>query len=222
MIIINENILNSQEDEDTSFTAMCGTRYAAPEILGSEYTEKVDIFSFGLIIIEISYHLNDKIERGNCFKTFKYEEEYSGQVVSDIFKNWIPIAQTMVYEEPERRPTADEVVKYSQSVLLRDFEYIRMITSGTCFGVFECKKLEGEKRAIKFSIPRYSCEYELLNHENVNCNYIVKCYRTWIEEKEKLLHTPFVSFDNQYERFLAIELELCAGNQMKFLTGKSM
>lgn len=191
----------------------------------TEYTEKVDIYSFGLIIIEISYCFIDRAHRKNCFDAFKNEEIYSNESVSDVFEHWIPMAQKMVNEKPELRPTADEVSRNCHSMLLKKFEFVELINDRTesypCMGnydvqILECIKHGSEKRAIKCIASMIanmrSNEIPALNCEDADLNYIVKYYGSWIEEKEKLIGTPFERPKSWPERFTAIEFELCTGN----------
>lgn len=82
-------------------------------MFGSEYTKKVDIFSFGLVIIEASHYLTDPSDRARCFEQFKDGEIYSEGIVVDACKHWLPMAQNMIHQEPERRPIADEITEVS-------------------------------------------------------------------------------------------------------------
>lgn len=80
---------------------------------GNEYTKKVDIFSFGLVIIEASHYLIESSDRARCFEKFKNGEIYPEGIVVDACKHWLPMARNMIHQEPERRPIADEITKFS-------------------------------------------------------------------------------------------------------------
>ncbi|KFM63985.1 Eukaryotic translation initiation factor 2-alpha kinase 1, partial [Stegodyphus mimosarum] len=97
----------------TKYSANLGTApYAAPEQLKrSRYNSKVDIYSLGIILIELLLVLKTKMEHQRVI-----EEVLKGEIPSEMSKKWpglSELVQNMVQTKPERRMCATEILEHS-------------------------------------------------------------------------------------------------------------
>eukprot|EP01133_Synstelium_polycarpum_P019918 gene19918-23871_t len=93
--------------------------YASPEQLsGSVYSNKVDIYSLGIILFELLYPFNTMFERSETIKHLK-----EGGKIPDLFMARNPyeakLIKSMVSPDPEQRPTTETLIKVHLPHLLR-------------------------------------------------------------------------------------------------------
>ncbi|XP_039262638.2 eukaryotic translation initiation factor 2-alpha kinase 3-like [Styela clava] len=112
--MLNESTIHNDNDylSDGSHTERVGTRlYMAPEQMsGPKYSQKVDIFALGLILIELFTPFSTQMERireltkardGKIDK--KFAREYHHEAT---------LARQMLCQNPSQRPTAVEAIKH--------------------------------------------------------------------------------------------------------------
>lgn len=87
--------------------------YCSPEQLkGKRYSEKSDIFSLGIILVEMCFSFDTKMERVMTLDSFR-----RGIIVScssGIIQSNTPLADfilKLVHEDPSRRPSAAELLE---------------------------------------------------------------------------------------------------------------
>lgn len=90
-----------------------GTKpYAAPEQINrSHYDSKVDMYSLGIILIELLLKIKTAAEFSRILEQIK-----SGKVPEELNKNWpkfVPLVQNLVQEEPKFRMNAKDVLNMS-------------------------------------------------------------------------------------------------------------
>lgn len=107
---------------DSARMTICGTdAYMAPEMLfDEEYTSSVDIFSFGMVLLEI---LRRQKVGENGFavreprKLFKLEEEdLRAQLPSDAPPSFVALALECIKYVPQDRPTAPDAFEWLQDL----------------------------------------------------------------------------------------------------------
>ncbi|KAI4498947.1 hypothetical protein M0802_006122 [Mischocyttarus mexicanus] len=83
-----------------------GTRlYAAPEQLKGECNSKSDIYSIGIVLLELLIHAKTNMELCLTIEAFK-----KGQVSNSLtlnYSKWIPIIYQLIQEDPNKRPSTD-------------------------------------------------------------------------------------------------------------------
>lgn len=111
-------------EQSSLFTTMRGTRgYLAPEWLtSSAISDKIDVYSFGMVLLEIVRGRKNNSMEGIYFPLFALEmQEQSqyleladprveGRVTSEQVEKLVRIALCCVHEEPALRPTMASVV----------------------------------------------------------------------------------------------------------------
>eukprot|EP00005_Dracoamoeba_jomungandri_P002247 CAMPEP_0174261196 /NCGR_PEP_ID=MMETSP0439-20130205/11288_1 /TAXON_ID=0 /ORGANISM="Stereomyxa ramosa, Strain Chinc5" /LENGTH=703 /DNA_ID=CAMNT_0015345635 /DNA_START=49 /DNA_END=2160 /DNA_ORIENTATION=- len=99
-------------DENGAFTQKVGTnQWMAPEvIMGCDYTSACDVFSYGMVLVELLTREKPPHDRRNIFDTDKFEEmiqekikaqrmEFNGQV-----QKLMELAEDCIERKPEFRP----------------------------------------------------------------------------------------------------------------------
>lgn len=90
--------LNNLEHQDEHTTRVGTSRYMAPEVVGTRYTTKVDIYSTGILLYEL---FENKIY--NINKSFKFY--WTPRTLR-------PLIELMTHIDPDKRPTARDCLKY--------------------------------------------------------------------------------------------------------------
>lgn len=193
---------------DISMTPGMGSMlYAAPEILSTTYTEAVDIFSFGLIIFEIAYAFKDDEHRSKCFKSLRATNTFPSKHVIGSFDNWREAVETMVNEDPKKRPSAlDILYNYFVFFTNNDREIIRVVADGYFGTSIETKKTNGQIFRTKIIDATYVLQPSRgkisLTHPKLR-KYIVNYFNLWKNDSPNNSKIP--------ERPLTVPLNCCEG-----------
>lgn len=110
--ILNESSMNNDEYMiDGSHTERVGTRlYMAPEQMsGPKYSQKVDIFALGLILIELFTPFSTQMER--IRELTKAREGKIDKKFAQKYYHEANLARQMLYQKPSERPTAVEAIQ---------------------------------------------------------------------------------------------------------------
>ncbi|KAF1317415.1 Tkl protein kinase, partial [Globisporangium splendens] len=119
----------SREQSDATMTAGVGTSlWMAPEVMmGEQYNEKADIFSFGVVLSELDSHLLPYAHAKNADTGQKLTDTAILQLVSmgrlcvqfseDVLPELRELGEACVAVEPKERPTAAEVLYKLQLAL---------------------------------------------------------------------------------------------------------
>jgi len=94
-------------------TGVCGTSfYIAPEVEleSRSYTEKVDIFSVGIIVVELWTRFSTEMERIVTLRDLRESGKLPKQLV-DEHPNAAALASWLLQIDPTKRPTAHEALK---------------------------------------------------------------------------------------------------------------
>ncbi|VFQ85548.1 unnamed protein product [Cuscuta campestris] len=111
-------------DQDYVMTQMRGTRgYLAPEWLGGKITEKADVYSYGVVLLEVVFQrqnlsddrlidiVREKVEQSELSvlidKCIEDDEQENGPQVEEM----IELALWCLHVDPNRRPAMSTVVK---------------------------------------------------------------------------------------------------------------
>lgn len=121
--------LSRERTFEETMTSGVGTLlWTAPEILrGDRYSEKADIYSYGVVLSELDtclppYKLNEELVRGKT-KSFELLPMIRNGRISPRFSPTVPpalfsLAQLCLDQNPERRPNAMQIVYILQSKVL--------------------------------------------------------------------------------------------------------
>eukprot|EP00890_Picochlorum_soloecismus_P000147 jgi/Picsp_1/1132/NSC_04613-R1_non-specific serine threonine protein kinase len=94
-------------------TGVCGTSfYIAPEVEleSRSYTEKVDIFSVGIIVVELWTRFSTEMERIVTLRDLRESGKLPQQFVEE-HPNAAALASWLLQNDPAKRPTAHEALK---------------------------------------------------------------------------------------------------------------
>ncbi|KAJ3128636.1 Eukaryotic translation initiation factor 2-alpha kinase [Nowakowskiella sp. JEL0407] len=97
-------------------TAGVGTStYASPEQLdprmAQQYTTKSDMYSVGILLLELLYPCQTVMERAKMLKSARDKKELPESVVR-LWPREAAIILALLSDDPERRPTAQQIVEY--------------------------------------------------------------------------------------------------------------
>jgi mitogen-activated protein kinase kinase kinase 7 len=118
--------LSRERTFEETMTSGVGTLlWSAPEILrGDRYSEKADIYSYGVVLSELDtclppYKLNEELARGKT-KSFELLPMIRNGRISPKFTDGVPpsvltLAQLCLDQNPDRRPNAMQIVYILQS-----------------------------------------------------------------------------------------------------------
>jgi len=103
------------QEESLSHTAGVGSPlYCSPEQLaGREYTNKTDIFSLGVIFVEMHHIFATKMERNICLQDYRHSRFPKSP--SHMFGPDTPLGQfvrSLLHPDPSQRPTAQQVLEH--------------------------------------------------------------------------------------------------------------
>lgn len=104
------------ETRESHQTGLVGTpAWMAPEMMGRKsYTEKVDIYSFGIVLWEILTEQMpfDGLHQGQVFQLILIDDDrpYISEDVAAAHPEMVDLICRCWSTEPEDRPSADEVV----------------------------------------------------------------------------------------------------------------
>ena len=100
-----------------SLTCNIGTgTYAAPEQLSQSvsYDEKCDIFSLGIVSLQLFHNFDTESERARVIEQVRREENW---VPDELRQMWPPVAElisALTHQDPKERPSADEVLAFKR------------------------------------------------------------------------------------------------------------
>ncbi|KAK4985842.1 hypothetical protein LTR50_005696 [Elasticomyces elasticus] len=96
----------------SALATVCGTElYAAPEIWkGSGYTSAVDVWSFGLVVLEFLYGLPDHCAGDWCKRVVEWAEDWEPDGLVEY------LTENMLQVDPRRRSSASECLKKASEV----------------------------------------------------------------------------------------------------------
>lgn len=85
------------------------TPYAAPEQLkGQFYDTKADMYSLGIILLELLHPFNTKMERAECLK--KLNEGIISKEVKEKWPSQVSFIERLISKESKLRPSAKEIL----------------------------------------------------------------------------------------------------------------
>lgn len=146
----NTNVSSSIPWNDP-LTAGVGTAsYAAPEQVDStSYTSAVDIFSVGLVLLELLCSFSTEHERLQTFYDCRHR-----RIIPDIINQYYPIAAQTILActeyQPDKRPLASELKRIDISVRSQDVN-----------GIVVSSLFESDSK---------SCSKMMINHDNGSSN----------------------------------------------------
>lgn len=103
------------QEESLSHTAGVGSPlYCSPEQLaGREYTNKTDIFSLGVIFVEMHHIFSTKMERNICLQDYRHSR--FPESPNHVFGPGTLLGQfvrQLLHPDPSQRPTAQQVLEH--------------------------------------------------------------------------------------------------------------
>lgn len=108
----NTTINYSSQNPNATFTSGVGTPiYNSPEQRKNlNYNQKVDIYALGLVLYEMCSLFVTNSERLDCFKKIKEKKEVK-KIVEDNFIQESKLILKMIEDDPDKRPSAEEILK---------------------------------------------------------------------------------------------------------------
>ncbi|XP_047128008.1 eukaryotic translation initiation factor 2-alpha kinase 1 isoform X1 [Hydra vulgaris] len=146
---VNEGNLSMANCWSNSFTTDVGTNvYAAPEQKISRiYTNKVDIFSVGIILFELFHPFNTEMEKMQLVNGLLHQ--YTCGDINNIWSEEAILILQMTSVVPDRRPSASDILNYS---LLKDKEetidYLRSALKAKDMEIQYLKRLLDDFRVL--------------------------------------------------------------------------
>ena len=127
------NLIKRGIRKSATFSRVGISDYTAPEILtGNGYTEKVDIWSLGMIAIELACGktlFNGITEMEQMQRLMKWSFEVP-EAMNNISKDFQDFLRCCLKSDPTKRPTAAELMKHSFIRQAMDHRYIATAMSG--------------------------------------------------------------------------------------------
>lgn len=126
---------SSGDNTGSEMTKSVGTTfYVAPELkstISEEYTDKVDMYSLGIIFFEMCYNLSTGSERVHTLSAIRMErhklpEEFQDQ---DKLKQG-EVIELLLVHRPKDRPSSRELIKSSKLPLPAEDESLRLALEG--------------------------------------------------------------------------------------------
>lgn len=102
---------------DRSMTLVGTDDWMAPEIImGEDYDQSADVFSFGMVLVEIITRLKPPLrEPRNCFEF--PTQEFQSNIPSDCPPSFVEITLKCLEYEPKNRPTISNALQQLQTIL---------------------------------------------------------------------------------------------------------
>lgn len=115
----HDRTLEWQRHADTSHTSEVGTpSYAGPEQLeGNNCGVSADIYSMGIILVELFCPMKTQMERSNIFNDLRAYGKVPESFMKD-FPKLAELASRMIQHRPSKRPTAKDVLQAAAFVAL--------------------------------------------------------------------------------------------------------
>ena len=153
-------------------------KYMAPEISnGNEYNNKVDVYSFGVLVYYMIFY--PKIPSWNGLE-LKFPDLGDMEEKYDSVKDFL---NKVLDKNPNHRPLIKEVLQHefiSKSKIIKNYKIWRIINEGYQGIVYETVNSLGEKYALKkMKLDKYS-DREWRNLINISLEFCVKLIDSFI------------------------------------------
>lgn len=105
---------------DESMTRFTGAPlYRAPDLSSTHYDETVDIFSFGLVIVEIMHPFKDINQRLEYFHRLRKLSNSVVDCSDGILSGWKDVAMQMICSDPAERPKSRDILVKGKSICVK-------------------------------------------------------------------------------------------------------
>uniref|UniRef100_A0A336K8N1 non-specific serine/threonine protein kinase n=1 Tax=Culicoides sonorensis TaxID=179676 RepID=A0A336K8N1_CULSO len=135
--------------------------YAAPEQLAGECNFKSDIYSLGIILLELLVPFSTDMERANTIKQVR-----SGKLPENINVNFRSLLKRLIHHSPSRRPDTSQLIEIMNKISSNKDHVIHELQRRLSERDVEIKNLraemEGQKRDRKRDLHGKDLEIEKL------------------------------------------------------------
>ncbi len=120
-LIEKNNQKTRVEDMSVKLQENVGTPlYQSPEQIANKfYNEKVDIYAIGVILYEMCSLFKTLMDRRESLEKLRFNQTINSQVM-EYFKIETSLILKMTNRDPLMRPSADEILKSDEFILLRN------------------------------------------------------------------------------------------------------
>jgi len=134
----SQKFIDAQQDEplpDDDMTRNVGTTlYVAPELLtkgSGSYTDKIDMYSLGIILFEMSYPLSTAMERVQTLNILRQKEHILPNAFQSVEKTLQgEIIMSLITHRPSERPTSTQLLSSGRVPVQVEDETIRLALKG--------------------------------------------------------------------------------------------
>lgn len=118
--------------------------YAAPEQLAGECNFKSDIYSLGIILLELLVPFSTDMERANTIKQVR-----SGKLPENINVNYRSILKRLIHHSPNRRPDTSQLIEIMNKISSNKDHVIQELQRRLSERDIEIKNLKAEMEGHK-------------------------------------------------------------------------
>jgi eukaryotic translation initiation factor 2-alpha kinase 4 len=155
----NSNSETSRNDGDNNKSSQVGTYlYKAPEVATGHYTEKCDIYSMGVVLVELLSQFDTAMERAHVLGLLR-----RGQLPDDwVAQHPIPaaLARRMLATDPAARPSCREILQLLTTAATGNATPHRMLSLSSCSSISASCATVSDEEDLRVRIKHLKAQVE--------------------------------------------------------------